>query len=1088
MPWGYSLVVTLQLDPTTFALSHRLEDPSAVQRWNGVLIELIEAHAPGPTVASRAFALLNSGFYDLWAAQDGAAAPVYGPNAQLPSAGLEPVLHRFAAEQLLGWFPDDQQLIAEALQAAAQPPLTDSLEGSPWAEQLQQQLVAMPLLDPGPSSGPMYEPVAGAIDRWTPEHIAIDDPASELESFLTPYWGSLPAFASTDVTLWRPSGPEPFLLLDEAAASLDLAQGLLTLESDWLSPQGELHLAGAYNVRDPLEQEWLLQGVINPAFIAQAEQVVEIQGSLSDAEKLSAEFWESGSGTSFPPGNWMVFTSWMAEREQLSLSEQIKLFFSVGQAVGDAGIAAWDSKLFFDYARPVRVIRDLASLGLLEGEGLEAWDTYQNPLGSSSPPFAEYVSGHSSFSAAAAAVLEGYFGSDQFGVALEFAAGSSRFEPGITPAVSTTLQWDTFSAAAESAGFSRLYGGIHFSDGNLHGLTLGEEVGADVLTTARQLAYAELEQELLEPYGLRNTLQVLPAQALDLDGAELPPELERLLLGGGSDRIELSAGAQLDALLDGGLGVDQLRYADGYGPVQVNLQQGQATGLLQLWGVEQVVGTAAPDHLTGDGGNNWLQGNGGDDQLRGGGGWDVAIYRGSHSDYRFAGHSVLDQRDPADPLFDGADQLWGIEELQFADGAWPVSALFEPATASVRLLQPAQPLTLQEGEPLQLSFERSGDLSAPLQLDLGWQPQLGASLRWADFDLGGAFDLSLDVPADQSQFTVELPTYADGVVEGEERGYLQLQSITASGAEQPLLPLQLNWSADALPLKLIDAPDDGKGSLPVQQLSSSPLPIWWRSGEELTIPISYSTSDDVSTLPGLSFALEALPAGVSYLGFDPDPDALAAADWMSEVPRADGARQFSWVSVSGGWPEESAGALPQRLGELRLAVSDQFNPVDGLTGLGFGPVEPHSGFELEITQPRFQEVKDWSLDVDGDGQVNLFSDGMMLIRYLVGLRGSKLTQGLFAEKASRTSSAAVEAWISEGEKQGLLDIDGDGRTSLHTDGLTLFRSMIGLGGSGLIGSISPGSPLLEGHSFDELSTTERSWVADQVQARIDVLS
>ena len=130
------------------------------------------------------------------------------------------------------------------------------------------------------------------------------------------------------------------------------------------------------------------------------------------------------------------------------------------------------------------------------------------------------------------------------------------------------------------------------------------------------------------------------------------------------------------------------------------------------------MGTAAPDRLTGDSGNNWLQGNGGDDQLRGGGGWDVATYRGSHSDYRFEGHSVLDQRDPADPSFDGVDQLWGIEELLFADGAWPVSALFEPPTSSVRLLQPSQPLRLQEGEPLQLSFKRTGDLSAPLQLDL----------------------------------------------------------------------------------------------------------------------------------------------------------------------------------------------------------------------------------------------------------------------------------------------------------------------------------------------------------------------------------
>ena len=274
----------------------------------------------------------------------------------------------------------------------------------------------------------------------------------------------------------------------------------------------------------------------------------------------------------------------------------------------------------------------------------------------------------------------------------------------------------------------------------------------------------------------------------------------------------------------------------------------------------------------------------------------------------------------------------------------------------------------------------------------------------------------------------------------------------------------------------------------MQQLSSSPLPIWVRPGRELRIPIGYTTSDDVSTLPGLSFALEALPAGISYLGFDPDSDALAAADLMVEAPRADGGMQFSWVSFAGRWPEAQSGALPQRLGEVRLKLSEEINPVDVLTGISLAPVDMPVGYGVEINQPSFQQLPDWSLDFDGDGQVSLFSDGVMLIRYLVGLRGSKLTQGLISDQASRSNAADVEVWISEGQQQGLLDIDGDGRTSLLSDGLMLVRHMMGINGQALVRGISSGSPLLEGHSFDELSSTERSWVADQVQARIDVLS
>lgn len=93
-----------------------------------------------------------------------------------------------------------------------------------------------------------------------------------------------------------------------------------------------------------------------------------------------------------------------------------------------------------------------------------------------SPPFAEYTSGHSTFSAAGAAVLKLFTGSDDFGGSIVFGAGASLFESN-TPAADVTLQWDTFSAAADEAGISRLYGGIHFTEGDLNGRAEGAEIG-----------------------------------------------------------------------------------------------------------------------------------------------------------------------------------------------------------------------------------------------------------------------------------------------------------------------------------------------------------------------------------------------------------------------------------------------------------------------------------------------------------------------------------------------------------------------------------------------------------------------------------
>jgi PAP2 superfamily len=121
------------------------------------------------------------------------------------------------------------------------------------------------------------------------------------------------------------------------------------------------------------------------------------------------------------------------------------------------------------------------------------------------PPFAEFVSGHSTFSAASAFVLRSFFGSDEYGGSYTIKAGESKFEPriddpsnpkfvdgltnvpnqgpgtvGYVPSADIVLSWPTFTAAAEEAGYSRLVGGIHIAAGNEGGLELGYMVGEAV--------------------------------------------------------------------------------------------------------------------------------------------------------------------------------------------------------------------------------------------------------------------------------------------------------------------------------------------------------------------------------------------------------------------------------------------------------------------------------------------------------------------------------------------------------------------------------------------------------------------------------
>jgi hypothetical protein len=135
-------------------------------------------------------------------------------------------------------------------------------------------------------------------------------------------------------------------------------------------------------------------------------------------------------------------------------------------ALADAGIASWDAKYAFNFCRPVTAIRNAAD----DGNPATQPDANWTPL-IATPPFPSYTSGHSTFSAAAATVLAGFFGDDS----LAFAA-TSEGTPGVT------REFTSLWAAAEEAGISRIYGGIHYDFDNTDGLNSGKQIGQYVLS------------------------------------------------------------------------------------------------------------------------------------------------------------------------------------------------------------------------------------------------------------------------------------------------------------------------------------------------------------------------------------------------------------------------------------------------------------------------------------------------------------------------------------------------------------------------------------------------------------------------------
>ncbi len=171
-----------------------------------------------------------------------------------------------------------------------------------------------------------------------------------------------------------------------------------------------------------------------------------------------ALFWADGAGTETPPGHWNSIAQTIASARGNTLEENARLFALLNIAMVDAAICAWDAKYTFDFWRPVTAI------ALTEPE--LNWMSFI-----ATPPFPDYVSGHSTFSAAAATVLPLFYATED----LPFTTGSD-FLPGVYRSFPTPM------AAAGEAGDSRVYGGIHFRSASEDGLQAGISIGEWTVT------------------------------------------------------------------------------------------------------------------------------------------------------------------------------------------------------------------------------------------------------------------------------------------------------------------------------------------------------------------------------------------------------------------------------------------------------------------------------------------------------------------------------------------------------------------------------------------------------------------------------
>jgi hypothetical protein len=434
---------------------------NTVLQWNRTLVEAVRNSTLGPPMTARALAIVHTAIYDAWAAYDDVAVgtrlggSLRRPVAERTLEKKSEALSYAAYRALVDLYPQQRALFDTRMRELGYDPANYTTDTSTPAG--IGNVAAAVLLDYRRSDGSNqengyadptgYVPVntwnqVNNPNYWQPLRLPNGTGGFVIQECLAPHWGEVTPFALQSGSELRPPPPTRY-------------------------PHG--------------------------LYRAQAEEVIHMSADLGDREKAIVEYWADGPRSELPPGHWNLFAQFVSQRDRQTLDQDVKLFFALNNAVMDAGIAAWEAKRYYDYVRPITAIRYLNAgkkirawagpyLGTRVIDG-ERWLPYQ-PETFLTPPFAEYVSGHSTFSAASAEVLRLFTGSDAFGLSVTIRAGTSKIEPGAVPARDVVLGWSTFTEAAEEAGLSRLLGGIHFRDANVQGRTMGRAIGGMVWTKA----------------------------------------------------------------------------------------------------------------------------------------------------------------------------------------------------------------------------------------------------------------------------------------------------------------------------------------------------------------------------------------------------------------------------------------------------------------------------------------------------------------------------------------------------------------------------------------------------------------------------
>ena len=260
----------------------------------------------------------------------------------------------------------------------------------------------------------------------------------------------------------------------------------------FVTPQ--MRVTRPYSYQDPdrfrVEPPWksMLRGRNgHAAYRAQADDVLAASAALTDRQKMIAELFDNKISS-------LGFSALFASQSHaMSLDEFVQYDFLTNLAAFDTGIAVWNEKYRYDAVRPISAIRHVYGDRPVRAWGGPGRGTIDLPASqwtsyTQTADHPEYPSGSASFCAAHAQASRRFLGSDSLGWTVHAPKGSSRIEPGITPAGDITIGWATWTDFARECGLSRLWGGVHFRSAIDAGAELGRRTG--------DVAYAFLRRHI----------------------------------------------------------------------------------------------------------------------------------------------------------------------------------------------------------------------------------------------------------------------------------------------------------------------------------------------------------------------------------------------------------------------------------------------------------------------------------------------------------------------------------------------------------------------------------------------------------------